>query len=358
MRTLLIILLLISPLGASAAEAPSASAAEAPSGRQWFAGESSLFIEVNFQRLQQGNLFRDLYPLIGNTPAARQQLETLRTDLGIDIMSELHRITISMPPPNPSTPNVPPLILIQGSFDAAQLYERLKAKMPNATEQTIAGRPVAHTSEGQSQAMVRVEEGILVGSLERIQGALAAPGTIGGPIGELLGTLTAPNDILFAAYVPDMIRQAAAARNPFLGSFNRISGYIDSADGFVLRVGAREAEAGKAAALAALATAQLQQIGANPQALPFRPLLERIQVSAAQQHLNLSINLGMPEVAQLKGIAMMMMMGLAQQQQQRAAPPQPSNFPTLQRPASPPAGAPAAPAAPTLAPAPAPTVSE
>ena len=313
--------------------------------------EGQLVAHIDMERMRSSQTFKDLAAMITGNPAAQKDLEELKARFGVDPINGIGSITLSV---NAAAKGAPPEVAayVTGAFPQAQILEALK-KESKDFDAVKEGEHTMYVAQNDSSTITFVKGGMLAtGSDGAVKGdavarkVLAGAG-VTGAVKVTTGSFDGSKDV-WATFQPSAAMVAdMQAQNPMMGAFTAWTVSMDFTPGLHVHIEGKGTEAA-ASQIAAMASMQLQQMQASPQAAMLGGMMSKLSVTSKGELLVVDMPLNQQDVNQLKMMAMMMMMSL---QQPKAQP----SFPGLQAPVAP-SVAPKAPAAPPalLAPTPAP----
>ena len=258
---------------------------------------SAMVLHVNMERLRSSSFYKTIILGLLNSPAMKMQIDMAKKQAGFDPINDLKSLTI-VAPANMGA-GAEPLVILDGKIDAKAIAEKA----------------------GKSAQVTPAKGRVLIGKADSIAAAQKGGGAAG-----LKGLLSKTNqkaDVWFVANLPPELQAQMAQGNPMAKGLKTMRGSLDFGKGLNLKVSMDTPMAKKASEEAAKAMAQALKEPMMTQ-MGLAPMLQKLQVKAVGNELNVDLDLDESEVKKLQMMAQMMMMmagGGAQTAPGQAAPP-------------------------------------
>ncbi|MGK0362802.1 MAG: hypothetical protein ACI9U2_005124 [Bradymonadia bacterium] len=242
---------------------------------------SVMVLHVNMERLRSSAFYKTIIVGLLNSPAIKMQIDMAKKQAGFDPINDLKSLTIVAPAKMGSGEE--PLVILDGKIDAKILAEKA----------------------GESAQVMPAKGRVLIGKANSIAAAQKGGGATA--LKALLSKTNQKADVWFVANLPPAMQKQMAEGNPMAKGLKTMRGSLDFSKGLNLKVALDTPMAKKAAEEAAKAMAQAVKEPMMTQ-MGIAPMLQKLQVKAVGNVLNVDLNLNDGEVKKLQMMAQMMMM--------------------------------------------------
>lgn len=241
---------------------------------------SAMVLHVNMERLRSSSFYKTILSGLLNSPALKMQIDTAKNQAGFDPINDLKSLTIVAPAKIGQGEE--PLVILDGKIDAKKIAEKA----------------------GKSAQVTPAKGRVLIGKANSVAAAQKGGGAAG--LKSLLSKTNQKADLWFVANLPPELQKQMAQGNPMAKGLKSMRGSLDFAKGLKLKVALDTPMAKKAADEAAKAVAQALKEPMMTQ-MGLAPMLQKLQVKAVGNVLNVDLDLNEGEVKKLQMMAQMMM---------------------------------------------------
>lgn len=242
---------------------------------------SAMVLHVNMERLRSSSFYKTILSGLINSPAIKGQIEMAKKQAGFDPINDLKSLTIVAPAKMGAGEE--PLVILDGNIDAKKIAEKA----------------------GKSAQVTPAKGRVLIGKANSISAAQKGGGAAG--LKALLSKTNQKADVWFVANLPPELQKQMAQGNPMAKGLKSMRGSLDFGKGLNLKVALDTPMAKKAADEAGKAMAQALKEPMMTQ-MGIAPMLQKLQVKAVGNQLNVDLDLNEGEVKKLQMMAQMMMM--------------------------------------------------
>lgn len=258
---------------------------------------SAMVLHVNMERLRSSSFYKTILSGLLNSPALKMQIDMAKKQAGFDPINDLKSLTIVAPAKIGQGEE--PLVILDGKIDAKKIAEKA----------------------GKSAQVTPAKGRVLIGKANAVAAAQKGGGAAG--LKALLGKTNQKADLWFVANLPPELQKQMAQGNPMAKGLKSMRGSLDFAKGLKLKVALDTPMAKKAAEEAAKAVAQALKEPMMTQ-MGIAPMLQKLEVKAVGNVLNVDLDLNEGEVKKLQMMAQMMMMMTGGGGGSKMAPPAPT----------------------------------